>query len=73
MRFLELGQELLEDALARSSGTAVAVEPVLVDDGPSRGLVGVVRQRNAEMIAVGNPTGYSGCARGKRQKSVTFR
>ncbi len=49
----ELGEKLLQEALARVADSGVAAEPVLVDDNPYLGLISVARQHDAEMIVVG--------------------
>ncbi len=49
----EQGDTLLREAVARVAGSAVAVEPVLVNDSAAAGLLKVAVERRAELIVVG--------------------
>jgi nucleotide-binding universal stress UspA family protein len=49
----EMGEQLLEEALARVAGSGVSVQPVLVDDDAWQGLRSVAEQHGAAMIVVG--------------------
>lgn len=49
----ELGEKLLDEALARAGGASDLVEPVLVDDNAAQGLLSVALQHRAGMIVVG--------------------
>ena len=49
----EIGEKLLEEALARIGEGGVPVEPVLVDDDAWQGLRSVAGQHDAAMIVVG--------------------
>jgi nucleotide-binding universal stress UspA family protein len=49
----DLGEKLLDEALARVSGSEARVEPVLVDDDAWQGLRSVALQHEAAMIVVG--------------------
>jgi nucleotide-binding universal stress UspA family protein len=49
----EMGEKLLEEALARIGDTGVPVEPLLVDDDAWQGLRSVADQHGAAMIVVG--------------------
>jgi nucleotide-binding universal stress UspA family protein len=49
----EMGEKLLEEALARVAGSGVSIEPVLVDDDAWQGLRSVAGQHGAAMIVVG--------------------
>jgi nucleotide-binding universal stress UspA family protein len=52
-RLKELGEKLLDEALARAGGAGDLIEPVLVDDNAAQGLLSVARQHDARMIVVG--------------------
>jgi nucleotide-binding universal stress UspA family protein len=49
----DLGQRLLDEAMARVAGSGVNARPVLVDDNSYRGLISVAEQHDAGMIVVG--------------------
>jgi len=49
----EMGEKVLEEALARIADSGVIVEPVLVDDDAWQGLRSVADQHGAAMIVVG--------------------
>jgi len=49
----ELGEKLLDEALARAGGPSDLIEPVLVDDNAAQGLLSVALQHRAGMIVVG--------------------
>ncbi len=49
----ELGEQLLDEAMARLAGSGVDAAPVLVDDDAWQGLRSVADQHEAAMIIVG--------------------
>jgi len=49
----ELGERLLDEALARTGDAGVPTEPVLVNETAAEGLLSVARRNNAEMVIVG--------------------
>ena len=52
-RLKELGEKLLDEALARAGGAGDLIEPVLVDDNAAQGLLSVANLHDARMIVVG--------------------
>jgi nucleotide-binding universal stress UspA family protein len=49
----QMGEDVLDEALARIGDSGVAVQPVLVDDDAWQGLRSVADQHSAAMIVVG--------------------
>ena len=50
----EVGEKLLDEALAHAGDAGTLVEPVLVDDNATEGLLDVARRHGAGMIVVGS-------------------